>query len=768
MGEDAHNGAGGRGGQDRAGRFAGAFARFVIRARWVLVVGWIAATSLAVMTLPDIKAAQTGGLGDLVATDAEAITTEERSVDLFEFPVLSRTVLVQYKRDGFTPRAQARVYDRARALARGELPGLTGIPFALPITNDLNGRISATPGGADATTALSYLFFPIDIGPAGRTGLTERLIDRYVNRGSDGVVGYTGAVPARAEQVEAITGALPLTELATILVVTLAVGIHFRAIGAPLLNIVTIALTYLASIHLIGGIGQGIGISVPQEVEPVMVALLFGIVTDYAIFFISRFRRHLDEGRTPARAAELTTSGLLPTIFAAAISVAAASAVLSVAQLGFFRAFGPGVALATLVALAIVTTFLPAALAIGGGRLLWPGPRDRELPLSGPRAALRARWGRVLKLPTSRPGATIACTAVPLVALALFVPRLELANTLISGLPVDSPTRAALGEARKGFEPGAVSPTMLLVEGDAITSDGAALSRLQASLLQRKHVAEVVGPAQLGGRHLDLGAVASPTGDAVRYLLVLDLNPLGSRGIKVITSIRRDLPSLLASAGIPDAEASLAGDTALAEETVTKTEDDLSRVLPLAALAVFMVLALFLRALVAPVYLVASSLLALGASVGLTVLVFQDLLGQGELTFYVPFAGIVLLLALGSDYNVYLVGRVWEEARTKPLRDAVASASERASTAINVAGVVLALSFSLLAIVPLQPFRELAFLLASGLLIDAFIVRGLLAPALITMFGERSGWPGGALRAHVAADRSAEDGDATLPSLTQR
>ncbi len=236
--------------------------------------------------------------------------------------------------------------------------------------------------------------------------------------------------------------------------------------------------------------------------------------------------------------------------------------------------------------------------------------------------------------------------------------------------------------------------------------------------------------------------MASPTGDAVRYLLVLDVNPLGGRAVNTATLLQDDLDRIVSSSGLPDAKASLAGDTALAAETVVETESDLARILPLAALAVFVVLAVFLRALVAPLYLVATSVLALGASLGLTVLVFQDLLDYGELTFFVPFAGIVLLIALGSDYNVYLVGRVWAEARELPLRRAVAVAGARASSAITIAGLILALSFSLLAIVPLRPFHELAFMLATGLLIDSLVVRSLLAPALISLVGDLSAWPG--------------------------
>lgn len=735
MREDEHEGRGPSGP-------SASFARTVVRFRWPVLIGWVCAAAAAMTLLPDIESARTGSLGDLVATDATAIDTEVRSIELFEFPVLSRTVIVQHSADGFSSGAEARIYRRAVLLARGKLPGLEEIPFALPITNDPSHRLSSLETGQRPTTALTFLFFPVDVGPSEQTELAHEFVDQEINRPSDGRVGVTGAVPARAAQVDAITGALPLVELATVLLITLAVGFHYRSIAAPIGNIATVAITYLLSLHLIGGLGEAIGISVPQEVEPVMVALLFGIVTDYAIFFFSRFRAYLQEGTPSRAAAERTTADLLPTIVTAAITVAAASGVLVVAQLGFYRAFGPGTALSVLIALAVVTTFVPALLAVLGDRVLWPGgvrerhgrrPRLRRL------AELRSR---LLALPTSHPAATATLVALPLLALSVLVTRMELGNTLISGLPADSPPRRALVEARRGFEPGAVSPTMVLVEAPGITAAGAGLRNLQQALGERDHVAAVVGPAQLPNSTADLGAVSSPTGDAVRYLLILDVNPLGSRAVHFAERLDDDLPRMLAAAGLGDAEAALAGDTPLAAETVTATEDDLARIMPLAALAVFIVLAIFLRALVAPLYLVAASLLALGASLGLTVLVFQELLGHGEITFFVPFAGIVLLVALGSDYNVYLAGRVWAEARVLPLRRAVAVAGARASSAITIAGLILALSFSMLAIVPLQPFRELAFLLATGLLLDALVVRSLLAPALISLFGELSAWPG--------------------------
>jgi RND superfamily putative drug exporter len=157
---------------------------------------------------------------------------------------------------------------------------------------------------------------------------------------------------------------------------------------------------------------------------------------------------------------------------------------------------------------------------------------------------------------------------------------------------------------------------------------------------------------------------------------------------------------------------------------------------------ILVLLALLLRALVAPFYLLAASVLALLAALGLTVWIFQGILGYNSLVYYVPFVVAVLLISLGSDYNVFVVGRIWEEARRRPLREAVAVAAPRASRAITTAGLALAAGFGLLALVPLAQFREIALAMALGILLDTFVVRSLLVPALVVLFGRVGSWPG--------------------------
>jgi RND superfamily putative drug exporter len=179
------------------------------------------------------------------------------------------------------------------------------------------------------------------------------------------------------------------------------------------------------------------------------------------------------------------------------------------------------------------------------------------------------------------------------------------------------------------------------------------------------------------------------------------------------------------------------GETALTAEAIDATTADMGRVALAVLLVTLAALALFLRALLAPAYLLAASILALLATLGVTVWIFQRVLGYEGLVYFVPFAAGVLLVSLGSDYNIFVVGRIFQEARRRPLRDAVAVAAPRASQAITTAGLALAASFAVLAVIPLDQFRELAVAMALGVLIDAFIVRSLMVPALVALFAGR-------------------------------
>jgi RND superfamily putative drug exporter len=321
------------------------------------------------------------------------------------------------------------------------------------------------------------------------------------------------------------------------------------------------------------------------------------------------------------------------------------------------------------------------------------------------------------------------------------VSHTKLAFRLISGLSSGTQERQAAEAAGRGFAPGVLAPTVVLVEGDGVASKRLQLVRFEQALAKEPGVAGVLGPReQVEGAPENL--FVSQNGSAARFAVLFDKSPLGADAISEFKNLEDDLPALLSQAGLNGAEAGLTGQTALASQTVDAVVGSSLRVGAVVLAVNFVLLALFLRALVAPLYLLAASVASVAATLGITTYVFQDLLGHSDLTYYIPFAAGVLLVSLGSDYNVYVVGRIWQELRVRRLREAIAVAVPRASKAISVAGIALALSFAMLAVVPLDAFREFAFMMAVGVLVETFLVRSLLIPALISVFGRTSTWPG--------------------------
>jgi len=717
-------------------------AALIVRWRAAVVVGWIAIAIAVTLGLPSIREAQVGALGDLVPAGAEAITTEERSAQLFAFPLLSRTIIVARDADGLSLAAHAQITRQTVQLNRGELP----------VLRETRGYLVSNAFGAAplvrerSTTIVVPLLFAPDIGQTGRIGSARRFAEDHVAPAAPGAsVGVTGAIAARAQQADVISEHLPLVEIVTLLLVLATVGLYFRAVLAPLINLLTVAIAYLISIRLVATLGKFVGVSVPSEVQPIVVALLFGVVTDYSLFFLSRFRRRLSDGELPVEAARRTTAELTPIILTCGLAVAAACAALVVADLGFLQAFGPGLAMAILVALAVSMTFIPAMLALLGARMFWPhgpSPADRAARAAAPPRGIahRAVAGAV-----RAPRRTIAACLAALIAMSCGVAWLELGNPLIRGLPPDSDARVAYTQASRGFVPGILSPTVLLVEQPGITARRGDLARLQDLLGAQPGIAEVIGPAS-NPTGIAVGAVLARNGNAARFVLVLRADPLGAGAVERLRRLERAIDGLLTRAGLVEARASFAGDTALSQETIDGTTKDLLRVVPAVLLAVLLVLVVFLRGLVAPLYLVAAATLAPLAAVGVATIFFRGVLGHAELSYYVPVAAGVLLVALGSDYNIFLVGRVWDEAQRQPLEQAIIAAGAGAARAISAAGIVLALSFGAMALVPVTAFRELAFVMAAGLLIDAFLVRTVLVPAIIALVGYRSGWPGKRLR----------------------
>jgi RND superfamily putative drug exporter len=710
------------------------FAGAVVGLRWLVVPAWIAAALAVTWWLPGLGSGQALPLGGLIPDDAESAKIATRDAEIFDIPLTTDTLVVQRNADGLSPAAQARAVSRAVAVSRGPKQP-EDIQLALPVANTLG----LFPGSKErGTTAITYLYFGPD------ASLSDRVAEAgaYMNRipVQDAPVGVTGPAPARDQQFDEIEKALPIVEAGTVLLILVVVGLTFRSLGAPLLTLFAAAISFLVARGAIPWVGTRLGVEIPQEVEPLVVALTLGIVTDYAVFYLSGMRRLLLEGRSAPDAARAATIRITPIVATAGLIVVAGTAALFVGELDFFRAFGPGLALTAAVALVVSVTLIPASLGILGRFAFWPGLDEakRDDSFASPARESLARFV------TSRPvafGVVLLCGGLLFLG-ATGLPGTKLGIRLISGLP-DGTTEAQAAEAAgKGFAPGITAPTVVLVESEGIGDDQAALLRLQRSLAGQPGVAGVLGPREQQIPNAPEGLFVTQDGNAARFVVILDKDPLSADAIDEVRALDDALAGLLRDSGLDDTRAGITGQTAIASDTVQAVVDTSVRVGAAVLIVNFLLLGLFLRAFIAPLYLLAASVASVAATIGLTTYVFQNLLGHSDLTYYVPFAAGVLLICLGSDYNVYVVGRIWQEAERMPLRDAIAFAAPRASKAIGVAGIALAASFAMLAVVPIDGFRELAFMLSVGVLLETFVVRSALIPALISLFGTSSAWPG--------------------------
>lgn len=739
-----------------------------VKLRLLVLLGWIAAVVWVVINLGPLHGGSNSSLRDLLPPGTGAVRAEQISDQRFAFPLLSRTIVVVRNPRGLSSVRQASLVRLASQLSYHRLPAYNQIAGALPLSDTFGSPPFARQPG---TTFLLYLFFAPSVSTTVSTNVAQSLVTHEIGHRPGEYEGVTGEVPATVAEQNLINSRLLWVGLATVLLVALAVGVRFRAVPAALLTAVAVVAAYLVADRVVSRLAATSGVTVPSQAEPVLLVLVFGVTTDYAVFFLSRFRGLLRDGVERRQAAVRVVREITPIVFTAGITVAAATAALLTGTLPFVRGFGPALTVAVLVAMLVAITFVPAALAVGGRFLFWPGvPRSAPETDGSPPSARAWRWrGRFAgaRLAGRHPLIAVALSVAIVIAAASGLRHMAISNDMIRGLPARSEVHRAYDVAQQGFAPGVLAPVLVVVTGPGVGNQTVALARLQRELAEVPHVAGVLGPQQ----SLSQYGVRAPVWrarDAARFALVLNEDPLGSQAISAVRGVQHSMQRLLTTAGLTGARGLVAGDTAISADIVGATTSSLARVIPTMLAAIFIVIAIYLRALIAPIYLVLTSVLAAGAALGVTVYAMQYLFGYDQTTYYVVLTVAVLLIALGSDYNVFLVGRIWQQARHGRLSETVATAGSRASRSIATAAIVLALSFALLAIVPLRAFFEIAFAMTAGLMIDAFVIRALLVPALIVLVGPRSAWPGNGLRKVPMIAPDEEEPDVTSPSGSPR
>jgi RND superfamily putative drug exporter len=475
------------------------------------------------------------------------------------------------------------------------------------------------------------------------------------------------------------------------------------------LTCVFVALTAAqAVIYLLARNG---GLTVNGQSAFILTVLVFGAGTDYALLLTARYREELRRHADRHEAMAVALGRAAPAIIASAATVILSLLCLLVAELSSTKSLGPVMAIGVAVGLCAMITLLPALLVIFGRWVFWP----RRPDLGSAEPTERGLWARIGQRIARRPRVVWVVTAVVLGALALGVTQLE-ANGLQSKDSFRTAPEAVAGEEvlARHFPAGAGNPVQVVGRAEAA-------GQLRAALSGAPGVTEVTPPVVKDGYVYLEGTLTSASDSQASYDLVDQLR----------TTVH----------AIPGADAKVGGGSAVNLDILRASRHDRDLVVPLVLVVVTIILGLVLRAIVAPLLLVATVVLSFGAALGVSALAFDHLFGFAGADPSFPLWTFVFLVALGIDYNIFLMTRVHEEAKRVGTRRGALIGLAATGGVITSAGIVLAGTFAALGTLPLVFVTEIGFAVAFGVLLDTFIVRSVLVSALTLDVGRWMWWP---------------------------
>ncbi|BAJ27750.1 MULTISPECIES: MMPL family transporter [Kitasatospora] len=593
-----------------------------------------------------------------------------------------------------------------RALAAAaEVPGATG-PTS-PLLPSEDGR------ALEAVVQLRA-----DLGPETKTAV--KAIRDLAGQVPGAVAGVAGPAAVLADLSGAFAGIDGLLLGVALGVVLLILLLVYRAVLLPLLVILGAVFALATACAIVYALARHGVVRVDGQVQGLLSILVIGAATDYGLLYSARFREELAAGRDRYAAARTALRRSVEPVAASGLTVGLGLLVLLLSDLTNNRALGPVGAIGIACAVLSALTFLPAVLALCGRAAFWPARPKAD----GAGGAHRI-WQRVADLVGRRPRALWIGSAAVLAALAACSPLLDARGVPQSELfTTAQPSVAAQRLLSAHFPGGSGNPAV-------IVADAAHADAVTAAAAQVPGVASV--------RPYTGGAPTAPPVVTAAGLVRLDAtlaDPADSdAALATVARLRTAVHA------VDGADALVGGYSAQQADTRTTARHDRTLIMPVVLLCILAVLVLLLRSVLAPVLLAATVALSYLATLGVSALVFPHVFGFSATDPSVPLYGFVFLVALGVDYNIFLMTRVREETAALGTRAGVLRGLTATGGVITSAGVVLAATFAALGVIPLAFLAQIAFIVAFGVLLDTLLVRSLLVPALVHDLGGRTWWP---------------------------
>ena len=775
---------------DSVGSFFAVAGRLSVRFRWAIVLAWVAGTAAAMVLLPSLSNVTQSDNTSFLPASAPSEQAAQLASPLQGASLTAVTVVAARAGGALTGADQAAIARLSGALAR-----------VAEVTSVRDAGQSAD-GQAEQFTVLAALAQSGGLATSQQASLVASLREtiRAVALPAGLTAHTAGPVATRVDTnaTSSKTGG-QVQWFSIIFVVALLMAV-FRSALAPLIAVLPALVVVLVAERLTAEAAvHGLGVS--QIASLLLIVLVLGAGTDYALFLMFRVREEMRAGLACHEAIVLSVARVGETItFSAGILIAA---LLSLATASFSLYSGLAAPLAIAIGLMLIAglTLLPALLAIFGPAAFWPSSVR-------PGARQAGWWGPACARIVRRPVATLVAGLVVFGGLAV-VSFSYLASGFGGAATAPAGSDSALGNALliAHFPQAAANPTVIVLRlRQPVWAAGAAVAVAERQLAGDPQFTTVSGPFDANGLALTAaqyaslhaaygparaltaaagvpvqpaqraayqayrasGSYVSADGYTISFATSLAAgSPASTAAEEAVPAIRADAAR---AAQVAAASASgVTGQAAFTYDVAQLSDSDLRTVIPIAIAVIAVLLALVMRSLVAPLYLIASVVLSYFSALGLTVLVFVRAAGQPGLTFILPFLLFMFLLALGEDYNILVMTRIREEAHRLPLPEAVSRALNVTGTTVTSAGLVLAGTFGVLAIVGsgsagqqnVRTIVDVGVGLALGVLMDTFLVRTLLVPSAVVLIGRWNWWPSRLGRLRPVA---APVGPAAVPS----
>jgi RND superfamily putative drug exporter len=674
--------------------------------KWAVLVFWIGVFAVAGPLAGKLNSAQQNDASAWLPNNAESTQVVELAKQFTPSDVFPALVVYERPDGPVAPADQAKAAADVKRFAAVE---------------DVSGKVLG-PIPSEDGRALQVVV-PIKVAEEGNgwEELAPRIEEmRSIARADAGGLGVyvTGPAGYFADFSEVFSGFDSTLLYITAAIVMVILLLTYRSPVLWLLPLTTVFVALTAAQAVIYLLARDAGLTVNAQSAFILTVLVFGAGTDYALLLTARYREELRRHADRHEAMRVALGRAAPAIIASAATVVLSLLCLLVAELNSTKSLGPVMAIGVAVGLIAMITLLPALLVIFGRWVFWP----LRPSLGSAEPTERGLWARIGVRMARRPRLVWIVTALVLGSLALGATGLE-ANGLQSKDSFRTEPEAVTGEEvlARHFPAGAGNPVQVI-------GKAAAAPQLQSAVSATPGVTAVTRPVVRDGYAYVEGTLTSA--------------PDSQAGYDTVDRLRASVHA------IPGADAKVGGGSAVNLDIQRATRHDRNLVVPLVLVVVLVILGLLLRAIVAPLLLVATVVLSFAAALGVSALAFEHLFGFAGADPAFPLWTFVFLVALGTDYNIFLMTRVHEESKRHGTRRGALIGLAATGGVITSAGIVLAGTFAALGTLPMVFITEIGFAVAFGVLLDTFVVRSVLVTALNLDVGRWIWWPSSLHRKH--------------------